>query len=115
MEYRISAEHNIYPNITVEEGYYEETPATIERYKITANSGYVFYDTTENRTELDPETDEEVPVTYYFRLAYLVPNFNFANFPFVAVPESEVDENYIFGGGDNDHEVMSNEDKTVTE
>ena len=76
-------------------------------WKLTANEGYVFYDRTESRTEQDPITGEEVPVTYYFRLAYLPLNANFDNFPYVAIPESEADENFIFGGGDNNnHEVM---------
>ena len=107
MEYRVSAEHNIYPNITVEEGYYESAPDTTLRYRVTPNVGYVFYDTTERNYELDPETGLEREVTHYYRLAYLTRNYNFDNFSFVAVPESEVPADHIFGGGSNNKpEIM---------
>jgi len=128
IKYRESTEHNIYPNITVDERYDDTNPTVITGFRVTANDGYVYYDRNAQDTELqvDPETGDyvydpetglpvEVPVTYYYRIKYLVRNYNFDNFPYVAVLRSTVDENYIFGGGNNDHEVMSNEEETVTE
>jgi hypothetical protein len=77
------------------------------------------YDTTDNNTEpvfdpetgepvIDPETGEVVerPVTYYYTVLYCPKTQNFDNFTWVAVPRDGVDENYIYGVGDNDHEVM---------
>lgn len=83
-----------FPNLTIEERWHN---GTMRGYRLTANEGYVFYDTTANNTELDPETMIERPVTYYYTLAYLNSNYNFDNFPYVAVLRSSVDENYIFG------------------
>ena len=86
-------------------------------YEVRVQEGYVYYDTTANDTELqfDPETGEpmfddetglpiEVSVTYYYTMSYLPKNYNFANFPWVAVPRDSVNENYIHG--DNNHEAM---------
>lgn len=93
-----------FPNLTIEERWSNDV---MRGYRLTANSGYVFYDTTANNTESDPDTGEEISVIYYYTIAYLPSNFNFANFPWVAVPRDSVDENYIFGGGNNnDHEIM---------
>ena len=112
--YEIANEFN-FPNITV---YKRFRDGELTGWRINANEGYVFYDTTEEYfdLQLDPETglpmeDEngnpiEIQVNHYFRVAYLSLRHNFDNFSYVAVPESEVDENYIFGGDDNDHEVM---------
>ena len=59
---------------------------------------------------IEYEEDEDgnvVEVYYYYVLKVLPLNFNFANFPWVAVPRDSVDENYIFGGGNNtDHETI---------
>ena len=92
-----------FPNLTVKKGM---SDGVLIHYQVTANEGYVFYDVNANDTELDPETMEERPVTYYYTIMSLTPNYNFDNFHWVAVPRDSVDENYIFGGGDNDHEVM---------
>lgn len=76
-------------------------------YEARTEDGYVMYDTTANNIEFDPVTMEERPVTYYYTLRGFSMRTNFDNFPWVAVPRSEVDENYIFGGGNNnDHEIM---------
>lgn len=66
-------------------------------YSIKADDGYVMYDTTENSTEIDPETEEIIPVIYYFTEASVPKWYDFDNFPWVAVPRDSVDENYIFG------------------
>lgn len=101
--YTLSEEHNIYPNITVEDRSWDGEPSG---WRVTANEGYVFYDANANNTELDPDTMEERPVIYYYTLMLLTRYYNWANFALVAVPRSSVDENYIFGIGDNNHEVM---------
>ena len=89
--YRISTTHNVYPNLTVYEKYYDTDTNTVIGFRVNANEGYVFKDTSETNYELDTETGIEREVTHYYRLAYLTRNFNFANFSFVAIPESEVD------------------------
>lgn len=99
--YEVATDINI-PNITIER---RLSDGVLTGYRMTANEGYVFYDTTANNTELDPETNEEIPVTYYYTIGILSKNTNFDNFPYVAVPRDSVDENYIFGVGDNDHGV----------
>lgn len=92
------------PNITVERKYADGVQTA---YRLTANSGYVMYDTTENATEFDPDTGEEIPVIYYYRQVTYPVRYSPNTWTYVAVLESSVDENYIFGGGDNnDHEVM---------
>lgn len=76
-------------------------------YEAKTQTGYVMYDPNRHDIEIDPDTDEEIPVTYYYTSKALPLTFNFNNFPWVAVLRSTVDENYIFGGGDNnDHEIM---------
>lgn len=76
-------------------------------YIAKAQNGYVFYDANANDMTLDPDTMEEIPVTYYYTVRSFSVNFNMDNFSLVAVPRDSVDENYIFGVGDNnDHEVM---------
>lgn len=99
----LSTEHNVYPDITI---YDRLRDGVLSGWDVYANEGYVMYHANANDTELDPDTMEEIPVTYYYTEAGLPPNYNWANFDYVAVPRDSVDENYIFGGGDNDHEVM---------
>ena len=106
--YVVSEEHNIYPNLTVYDRLADGMPAG---WRVNANEGYVMYDSTANDVEYEtnPETGEdiEIPVTYYYTLAIHPRTFNWNNFSWVAVPRDSVDENYIFGGGNNnDHEVM---------
>ena len=95
-----------FPNLTIEA---MNLNGEQKGYRLTANEGYVFYDTTENNTEIDPETMDEIPVTYYYTIAIMPLNYNFDNFPYVAVSRDSVDENYIFGGGNNDHEITEEE------
>ena len=100
--YEISTEH-VYPNLTI---YNKLNNGVLAGYKVTANEGFVFYDTTANDVEMNEE-GIEVPVTYYKTVALLPLNMNFNNFPYVAVPRDSVDENYIFGGSNsNTHETM---------
>lgn len=98
----IATEFN-FPNITISRVLADGVLAS---YRARTNPGYVMYNPNANDTELDPETMEERPVTYYYVIKGLPKTYNFANFPWVAVPRDSVDENYIFGGVNNDHEVM---------
>lgn len=93
-----------FPNLTI----YKKLEDGVQiAWQLNANEGYVFYDTTANDMEFDPETMEDRPVIYYYRVRSLSLNRDFSNFPFVAVPESEVNANYIFGvGNNNDHKMM---------
>ena len=84
-EYRISVEHNIYPNITVYEKYLD---GAFAGWKVVANEGYKMYDETANNTELDIETGEEIPVTQYTELTYIPKMWNWKNFHYVAVQNS---------------------------
>ena len=103
--YEVSTEHNNYENITVYDRFMDGAPFG---WRVNANEGYVMYQANANNTEINPDTGLEEPVTYYYTLATLSPYYNWANFDWVAVPRDSVDENYIFGGGDNepDHEIM---------
>lgn len=98
----IATEYN-YPNLTIlkllEDG-------VQYAWRIVPNEGYVIYDVNGEYYETDPETMEEVPVMYYYVSWDLPLRYNFANFHWAAKLRSEVDENYIFGVSDNDHEVM---------
>lgn len=75
-------------------------------YQAIPYDGYVMYDTTDEYTDtvIDEETGMpiEIPVIHYFTLAGFPLNYNFDNFSWVAVLRSEVNENYIFGGGNNE-------------
>lgn len=83
-------------NMTAYRRYRDDTVSAIRVY---ANEGYVIYDSTEEYVEPDPETGEEIPVTYYYTMVTIpASQFNVDTFTYVAVPRSEVDENYIFGG-----------------
>ncbi len=75
-------------------------------WEIRPIEGYVMYDTRDENYELDPETQEEIPVTYYYTVAGLPLRYDFANFPWVAVLRNSVDENYIFGLPENEHEII---------
>lgn len=82
-----------FPNMTVYRKYKDGVHSA---YRVNANGGYVMYDTTANDVEIDPDTDEEVSVIYYYTMVGLPLNYNFDNFHYVAVLRSTVDENYIF-------------------
>ncbi len=96
-----------FPHIDIYKRFYDGVHSAWRAYP---QEGYVMHDTNDELTEpkIDPETGEiiEVPVIHYFTMAGFPLNYNFNNFSWVAVLRSEVDENYIFGGGDNEHETM---------
>lgn len=83
--YEKATEFN-FPNITI----YRRLKDGIQTgWRMNANDGYVFYDTSANDFEIDPATFREVPVIYYYKVRYLTLNRDFTEFPFVAVLESE--------------------------
>ncbi len=92
-EYQLSQEHNIYPNMTVHDRFLDGEP---RGWRVTPNDGYVMYDTTDENYDLDPETDEEIPVTNYYTIALLPRNYSWQSFSWVAVPRDSVDEKNIF-------------------
>lgn len=96
----IATEYN-YPNLTV---YRKLEDGVHYAWRIVPNEGYVMYDVNGVYYEQDPETMEEVQVMYYYTQWNLPLNYNFANFHWAATPRTEVDENYIFGVTDNEHE-----------
>ena len=100
---RVVATEFNFPNITVWKKLRDGVHVS---WEVKPNDGYVMYDTTANDTELNPETMEEIPVVYYYTIMSCPLNYNFDAFTWVAVPRDSVDENYIFGVGDNDHEIM---------
>jgi hypothetical protein len=79
------------------------------RYEITPNDGYALHDQVRDWTETDPETLEEIVVRGYTTgTASCAASYDFTANPreFYAVPADSVPADQIFGGGDNDHEVM---------
>ena len=99
--YEVATEYK-FPNITV---FKILKDGVLNGYRINTNDGYVMYDTRRNDTDIDPDTMQEIPVTYYYTVSSVPVTFDFVNFPWVAVPRDSVDENYIFGSG-NTHETM---------
>lgn len=93
----------ILPNITVERAYVNNE---LKAYRLTANAGYVMYRTDANDVTIDPDTLEEIPITYYYRQASMNVRVPIENWTWVAVPESDAPADNIFGGGDNDHETI---------
>ena len=84
----------------------------VERtYNITPVSGYVIHDKSLDETIYDDITSEptgEINLGYTRGMISVSRSYDFTANPreIYAVPESEVDENYIYGGIDNEHEVM---------
>ena len=87
-----------FPHIDI---YRQYCDGEFDGYKVLAQSGYVFYDTTANDVEYDEELDAEVPVTYYYVRRILTKYYNMDNFSLVAVPRDTVPADMIFGGGNN--------------
>lgn len=95
---------NLLENITVTE---KLNNGILIAYSIQANEGYVLHD-----NMLDSEDENgNVILGYYSSFRTVAKSYDFTTNPreFYAVLESEVPdpENQIFGGVNNDHEVMS--------
>lgn len=74
-------------------------------WRLATESEYVMCDNTDKNVQLDPDTMEETPVTYYYTGAELPLYYNFSAFPWVAIPRNSVDEKFVFGVGDNNHKI----------
>lgn len=78
-------------------------------YRITPNDGYVLHDKANDWTDLNPDTMEETLMLGYARGTVTChANYDFTANPreFYAVLETDVPADQIFGGGNNDHEVI---------
>ena len=78
-------------NITVHRRYYN---GTLSAYRLTANDGYVMYDTQEEIFETD-ENGNEVQVIYYCRQVAIPTSVPIKNWSYVAVLESDVNKDNI--------------------
>lgn len=104
-----------YPHIDVYKRFYDGVHSS---YKIYPHEGYVMYSQSTDviiLPEINPETGEPITEIYYCRMANLSLRYNFDEFDYIAVLESEVPADHIFGGGNNDHEVMGDKEETETE
>jgi hypothetical protein len=81
------------PNITVTEVI---SGGEVIGHRLTANEGYVIYDTAANdiAPRPDPETGEIIPepITYYFKEAVIPIRVPIENWTWMAVPEAQVEE-----------------------
>lgn len=79
-------------------------------YFISANEGYILHDRDFDIVETNPVTNEELSrmAGYTSGRCSCMANYDWEvnEREFYAVLRNEVPENQIFGGGDNDHEVM---------
>lgn len=66
-------------------------------YEVFADEGFVMYDKKAQNTELDPETNEIVPVTYYYTWISCPLNCDFGAFSYEATERANVNEKYVFG------------------
>ena len=78
-----------FPNIDVYRTYCDGVQTG---YRIVPQEGYLMYNTAANDTEYDPETGTEVPIIRYYHVIHAPLIFDFDNFTWVAILESEVDE-----------------------
>ena len=118
---------SLIPNTTMQRGYVD---GVLKRYEITPNNGYVLHDSRVYEEIVDPETLEPtgeilhlygtgtktVNANYDFTL--IVPDTitdingntivvnKIGAYEFFTVPASAIPENQIWGGNDNEHEVM---------
>lgn len=79
------------------------------QYSITPTAGYVLHDKRCDWTEEDPMTGEEITILGYASgTVSCAASYDFASNPweFYAVPEGSVPADQIFGGNDNNHEIM---------
>ena len=94
------------PNATVERGY---SNGVHKIFRITPNEGYVLHDNAGDWTDIDLETGAETEREAFYRGSCSCgANYDFVANPreFYTVLESGVPADQVFGGVDNDHEVM---------
>lgn len=94
------------PNTTMQKRFID---GVHKQYLITPVDGYVLHDSVGNWTEMDPITGEEITKeAYYTGTCTCAASYDFTANPreFYAVPADSVPADQIFGGVNNDHEVM---------
>lgn len=90
-------------NITIERKYHD---GVHKGYRLTANEGYVLHSPSLDAQIEDPMTGETVLEQYYYRQCFITVAQPVSTWDWHAVLESSVPADQIFGGGNNDHEVM---------
>ena len=91
------------PNITIERRYIDDVH---KGYRLTANEGYVLHSPSLDVEVQDPFTGETRTEQYCYRQWNITVAQPVSTWDWHAVLESSVPANMIFGGGNNDHEIM---------
>ena len=78
----------IYPNLTIYNCYAENE---LYGYELTADDGYIMYNTAAKEIIVDPDTQEEVESIYYCKKAAFPLDKDLSNLTWVAVEEEKVD------------------------
>lgn len=93
-----------FPHIDIYKRFYDGVHSAYVAYP---HEGYVMYSPSKDMIEIeDPDTGETTIEIYYCRMVGMPLNWNPTTFDYIAVLESDVPADHIFGGGNNDHEVM---------
>lgn len=97
------------PNTTMQK--YIDNDGVFRAYYITPNEGYVLHDKSYDEEVIDEVTLQptgEIKLGYRTSTASCGANYDFVANPreFYTVPITDVPADQIYGGGDNDHEVM---------
>ena len=93
----------VLPNITVERKYADGRHLS---YRLTPKEGYVLHSPSLDVEVQDPMTGETHIEQYYYRMRSITVAQPVSTWDWHAVLESSVPADMIFGGGNNDHEVM---------
>lgn len=100
-------EPTLIEHTTMSLSFRDGTPST---YSITPVSGYVIHDKASDWEDVDPDTGEVIELHrgYCRGTVSCGANYDFTANPreFYAVPADSVPADHIFGGSDNNHEVM---------
>ena len=84
-----------FPHIDIYKRFYDGVQNAWRAY---TQEGYVMYSPSQDVfTSTDPNTGEEITVTNYFRMVGMPLNYNFDNFDYIAVLESEIPADRIVG------------------
>ena len=90
-------------NIKVERKYADGVQTA---YRLTPHEGYVLHSPSLDGEVYDPETGLTHTERYYYRMRSISAVRPVSTWDWHAVLESSVPADMIFGGGNNDHEVM---------
>lgn len=90
-------------NITVQRKYVDGVHTA---YRLTANDGYVLHNPENDIVDEDMFTGEVTVIRSYYRQATIAARYAPNTWTWEAVLESTVPADQIFGGGDNNHEIV---------